>query len=84
MEERVQTARAQNSSNFRPGPLRHARAIGPIAVSGAGLDDIDIANAQLEADLEIGRIDGRVSHALADYEAGNTQLPQRLRDLPSV
>jgi hypothetical protein len=31
-------------------------------------------NAQLKADLDAGRIDDRISRALADHQAGNTQL----------
>jgi len=30
-------------------------------------------DAQLKADLEAGRIDGRISRAVADCKAGNTQ-----------
>jgi hypothetical protein len=30
-------------------------------------------DAQLKADLEAGRIDDRISRALADHKAGNTQ-----------
>ena len=30
-------------------------------------------DAQLKADLEAGRIDGRINRALADHKAGNTQ-----------
>ena len=31
-------------------------------------------DAQLEADLQAGRIDGRINRALADHKAGRTQL----------
>jgi hypothetical protein len=30
-------------------------------------------DAQLEADLDAGRIDNRINRALADHKAGNTQ-----------
>jgi hypothetical protein len=30
-------------------------------------------DAQLKADLDAGRIDDRISRALADHKAGNTQ-----------
>jgi hypothetical protein len=31
-------------------------------------------DAQLKTDLDAGRIDGRLTRALADHRAGNTQL----------
>jgi hypothetical protein len=32
-----------------------------------------LIDAQLKADLDAGRIDGRINRALADHNAGNTQ-----------